>query len=77
MVVSCGAGDALVCDGRKRKIEKPKRKNLCHLRLLSDTDSCLEADAELTNKRLWKKLEPYRRALESERSDKATDLIEY
>ncbi|MBE6563444.1 MAG: RNA-binding protein [Ruminococcaceae bacterium] len=48
---------ALVADGRKRKVEKPKRKKLCHLSLLSD--AAIEVEG-LTNKALWKKLEPYR-----------------
>lgn len=49
---------ALAADGRKRKVEKPKRKKLCHLSLLSDAE--LEVEG-LTNKALWKKLEPYRK----------------
>ena len=48
---------ALVADGRKRKVEDPKRKKLCHLSLLSDAAFEVEG---LTNKALWKKLEPYR-----------------
>lgn len=50
---------ALVADGRKRKVQTPKRKKLCHLRLLSK-DACVPVDAGLTNRRLWKELEPYR-----------------
>ena len=48
-VVSVRDGYADVCDGRKRKLERPKRKKLCHLRLISPDAPRLAADAELTN----------------------------
>lgn len=60
-VVAIEGNYASVCDGRKRTVQKPKTKKLSHLSLLSDeTLGCFESDAEMTNKRLWKALEPYR-----------------
>lgn len=58
-VLSAEGGYALVADGRKRKTDLPKRKKLCHLSLLSE-DACVEVNAGLTNRRLWKSLEKYR-----------------
>ncbi len=49
---------ALVADGRKRKVESPKRKKLCHLSF--PFEDSLEGVERLTNKGLWKRLEPYR-----------------
>ena len=44
---------ALVCDGKHRKLEKPKCKNLKHLQA---TDMLLETDSMATNKMLRKTL---------------------
>ncbi len=33
-----GEGYAYLCDGRMRKIERPKRKKLKHIRLVAHTD---------------------------------------
>ena len=50
MVVICvSEGYAFVCDGRKRRTDKPKKKKLCHLRLLSPDSPRMTVDAELTN----------------------------
>ena len=43
----------LVCDGKHRKLEKPKCKNLKHLQA---TDMLLETDSMATNKMLRKTL---------------------
>ena len=43
----------LVCDGKHRKLEKPKCKNLKHLK---GTDMFLEPDSMATNKMLRKTL---------------------
>ena len=48
-VVGVLDGYADVCDGRKRRLGKPKRKKLCHLRLISPDAPRLEADAGLTD----------------------------
>lgn len=70
LIVGFSEGFALVADGRKRRLEKPKRKNLCHLRVLSDEDACLAVNAELTNKKLWKALEPFRFSIQDEFQNK-------
>ena len=59
VVVSIRDGYADVCDGRRRRIDKPKKKQLCHLRLLSDDDR-LPVDAELTNGEIRRFLIAYR-----------------
>ena len=43
----------LVCDGKHRKLEKPKCKNPKHLQ---ETEMFLESDSMATNKMLRKKL---------------------
>ena len=43
----------LVCDGKHRKLEKPKCKNLKHL---EETEMFLELDSMATNKMLRKTL---------------------
>ncbi len=58
-VVSVRGDYADVCDGRKRKLERPKRKKLCHLRLISPEGSRLEVDAELTNGAVRRYLRPF------------------
>ena len=49
-----------VCDGRKRRLERPKRKKLCHLRLISPDAPRLEVDAELTNGKIRRYLKAFR-----------------
>jgi ribosomal protein L14E/L6E/L27E len=49
VVVGIRDGYADICDGKRRRIDKPKRKKLCHLRLLSSDLLPLTVDAELTN----------------------------
>jgi ribosomal protein L14E/L6E/L27E len=48
-VVSIRDGYADVCDGKRRRLGKPKRKKLCHLRLLSPDSPLLSVDAGLTD----------------------------
>lgn len=48
-------GYCFIADGRSRKLDSPKRKNIKHLRL---TDSVLELD-EITDKRLRTLLREY------------------
>ncbi|MBR0302946.1 MAG: hypothetical protein IJQ80_03765 [Clostridia bacterium] len=59
VALSIRDGYADVCDGRRRRIDKPKRKKLCHLRLLSDLDR-LPVNAELTNGAIRRFLTAYR-----------------
>lgn len=71
-VVSLDGKSVFTADGRMRKVASPKRKNPRHLKLLSHRDFCIAVDAELTNKRLWKALEPFRN---SDCSKNKNDLI--
>ena len=48
-VISIRDGYAEVCDGKRRRIEHPKRKKLCHLSLFSPDSPRLRVDAELTD----------------------------
>ena len=41
MVLGISGNYAFIADGRHRKISAPKKKNLCHLRILcEDTELC-------------------------------------
>ena len=51
VVVSVDENTALISDGRKRKLENPKRKKLKHLQ---ETGHSLELPAVTTNKQLRK-----------------------
>lgn len=62
-VLSVEGAYAQIADGRKRKIQSPKRKKLCHLSLLSE-DACVSVDAGLTNRRLWSELNVYRKQIQ-------------
>ena len=53
-------GLLLVCDGKERPIERPKKKNQKHL---SFTNAFLEKDSYKTNKSLRKALATYRATL--------------
>ncbi len=46
----------LVCDGKQRPVERPKRKNPKHLKF---TNYCLETHQFETNRRLIKELKRY------------------
>lgn len=46
-------GKVLICDGKSRKLEKPKAKNVRHVAL---TDVTLEKDSMATNRKLRKTL---------------------
>ncbi len=49
LVVGTDEKNVFVCDGKKRKVGFPKRKNPRHLRLLSSYDVPKAVDAELTD----------------------------
>ena len=53
-------GYADICDGKKRRLERPKRKKLCHLRLISPEYARLAVDAELTNGKIRRYLAAFR-----------------
>jgi ribosomal protein L14E/L6E/L27E len=58
----------LVADGRRRPVEKPKKKNMKHLRFtdvwLEDARSALLAGGALANRQLRKLLDGARQALD-------------
>lgn len=48
VVVDCGEGFAMICDGRRRRLSSPKRKNLRHLEPTEDFASdCMHSDKAL------------------------------
>ena len=49
IVVRVHDGYAEVCDGKRRRLSAPKRKKLCHLRLLSPDIPPFEVNAGLTD----------------------------
>ena len=53
-------GYADVCDGKRRRMVNPKRKKLCHLRLLSPDAPRLTVDAGLTDGAIRRYLAPLR-----------------
>ncbi len=53
LLLSTDSKSALVCDGRQRRLEKPKRKNLKHIKATSFT---LSEEETQSNKRLRKAL---------------------
>ena len=55
-------GYADVCDGKKRRLEKPKRKKLCHLRLYSSDLPRLTVNAGLTDGEIRRYLSSVRSA---------------
>ena len=60
VVVACGEGWAALADGKRRPLERPKRKNLRHIR---KTNTVLEQTGIDTNRKL-------RRALAALRASK-------
>ena len=56
-VISSDGVHALVCDGKERPIERPKRKNLKHI---SPTDFVLSEEQLRTNKSLKRALHDFR-----------------
>ena len=64
-VVGHCEGEVLIADGKRRKIEKPKRKNVLHLR---PTNTVLEAFALSTDKQLRKALAPLNNGTASTRN---------
>ena len=53
LLLTTDSKSALVCDGRQRRLEKPKRKNLKHIKATSFT---LSEEETQSNKRLRKAL---------------------
>lgn len=62
VVLSVQNGYAEICDGKRRRTGKPKRKKLCHLRLLSSDVKPLEVNAGLTDGAVRRYLAPLRTA---------------
>ncbi len=55
VVEDCG-GTVLVCDGKERPLERPKRKNIKHIAL---TKSCLDEENLMSNRSLRRALKVY------------------
>lgn len=63
LVVLCAEGQAAyVADGRKRRVQSPKRKNLRHLR---DTGAVIEEHSMATNREIRRALSRLAEALPS------------
>lgn len=56
LLVAVEDGFGLICDGKRRKVEKPKRKNLLHL---SKTATILESSMLGTNQKIRQALFPF------------------
>ena len=57
VIVGFAKEKALVCDGKNRKLKKPKAKNIKHLQV---TNNVLEEDQLLFDGRIKKALSEYR-----------------
>lgn len=57
VVVGCEGDNLLICDGKQRPLERPKRKNAKHLAF---TNTYFEEESFKTNKQLRKSLAIYR-----------------
>ena len=55
-VTKLGQGEVFIVDGKRRKLERPKRKNILHLR---PTKTVLETGALKTDKQLRLALRPF------------------
>ena len=62
VVLSVDGDFAVICDGKRRKLETPKRKNQKHL---SVTNTVLEEQAMQTNREIRKALAPFQNAAHS------------
>ena len=57
VVVACGEGWAALADGRRRPLERPKRKNIRHIR---KTNTVLDPSGINTNLKLRRALTAFR-----------------
>lgn len=60
VVLEWGEDWVLIADGKERKLEKPKRKNIKHVQ---NTKTRLELETVISNKSLAKQLKPFNQAL--------------
>lgn len=58
-VLECAPPYAVVCDGKRRPLERPKRKKLFHL---AATGTVLPEEALKTNRQIRSALRPFREA---------------
>lgn len=56
VVLDCDASYAFICDGRHRKLDNAKKKNLKHLFV---TNTVLSEDVLLTNRNIREALRPF------------------
>ena len=69
VVVAIDGEYANVVDGKRRRLAKPKRKKLCHLRSISSDGESLPVDAELTDGKVRRFLAPYRAVIPDKKHD--------
>ncbi len=55
LLISCGDGYGMIANGRRRRVQSPKKKSLKHLLKIAEA----ELPAPLTNKVVLKLLRPY------------------
>ncbi len=58
LVLEVKDGMAYIANGRRRKVQKPKKKSLKHLKLIDTSDAILQG--EITNRILRKTISPKR-----------------
>lgn len=58
LVLEVKDGMAYIANGRRRKVQKPKKKSLKHLKLIDTSDAILQG--EVTNRILRKTISPKR-----------------
>lgn len=68
VVVELKGAFAYICDGKRRRIEKPKKKKLCHLSFPSTDMPPLPVDAGLTDGTVRRYLSAIRKRSGSARS---------
>lgn len=62
VVLSLADGFAVIADGKERKLERPKRKNLRHLR---PTNTVLDVETLTTNNKLRRALREFNGSLDA------------
>ena len=72
-VIKLGQGEVFIADGKRRKLENSKRKNVLHLR---PTKTVLESIALKTDKQLRLALRPFNEVAGAQKEQKeGTELV--
>ncbi len=69
VVVSTDGNYAEIVDGKRRRLARPKRKKLCHLRSISSDGAVLPVNAELTDGTVRRYLASYRTVIPDKKHD--------